>query len=151
MCRAAAGKAEARGHLKLDEPDFKSVLATYSAQRRLDIAGEHSQEFKDFNGLVQLFSGWKKIFTTQEMLARISSDYIKKTTDSEFKALDAVQFAHLLFRSGVISATTKGGGKGAKHYDYEDRPTLLTSRAALDDGLDWEIPLFLRPALKLGY
>lgn len=151
LCRAAALKADARGHIKIDEPDFKSVLAEYSAQRRLDIAGEHSQEYKDFNGLVQVFSGWKKLFTTQEMLARISSEYIKKLTGADGKAFDAVQLAHLLFRSGVISAVSNGGTKGAKHFDYEDRPTLLTSRAALDDGLDWEIPMFLRSALKLGY
>lgn len=151
LCRAAAKVADGRGHLKIDEPDFKSVLASYSAQRRLDIVGEHSQEFRDFNGLVQVFSGWKKTFTTQEMLARISTAYIKKSTESEAKSLDAVQLAHLLFRSGVIGAVSKGAGKGAKRMEYEDRPTLLTSRAALDDGLDWEIPMFLRPALKLGY
>lgn len=151
LCRAAALKADSRGHLKIDEPDFKSVLAEYSAQRRLDIVGEHSQEYKDFNSLIQVFSGWKKLFQTQEMLTRISSEYLKKSTGNETKAFDAVQLAHLLFRSGVISAVSKSGGKGAKHFDYEDRPTLLTSRAALDDGLDWEIPMFLRAALKLSY
>lgn len=151
LCRAAALKADSRGHLKIDEPDFKSVLATYSAQRRLDLVGEHSQEFRDFNGLVQTLSGWKKIFTTQEMLARISAEYIKKSTDPAAKGFDAVQLANLMFRSGAINTVSKGGGKGAKRFDYEDRPTLLTSRAALDDGFDWEIPMFLRPALKLGY
>ena len=151
LCREAGRTADARGHLKIDEPDVKSVLAAYSAQRRLDIAGEHSQEYQDFNGLVQVFSGWKRTFTTQEMLSRISTDYLKKVVDSESKPFDAVQLAHLLFRSGVITAISKGGGKGVKRMEYEDRPTLLTSRAALDEGFDWEIPMFLRAALKLGY
>lgn len=151
LCRQASLTADARGHLKIDEPDFRSVLATYSAQRRLDIVGEHSQEFKDFNGLIQIFSGWKRSFKTQEMLSRISNEYLKKVVASDSRSVDAVQLAHLLFRSGVINAVSNGGQRGARRMEYEDRPTLLTSRAALDEGFDWEIPMFLRAALKLGY
>lgn len=151
LCRSAALKAEARGHIKIDEPDIKSALPTYSAQRRLDLVGEHSQEYRDMNGLIQVFSGWKKSFTTQEMLARISTEHTKKSTDSEVRSADAVQLAHLLFRSGAITAVSRGSGKKLKRLDYEDRPTLLTSRASLDEGFDWEIPMFLRAALKLGW
>lgn len=151
LCREAARIADTRGHLKIDEPDIRSVLAAYSVQRRLDIAGEHSQEYQDFNALVQVFSGWNRTFTTQEMLSRISNSYLKKVVDSESRLFDAVQLAHLLFRSGVITAISKGSARGVKRMEYEDRPTLLTSRAALDEGFDWEIPMFLRAALKLGY
>lgn len=150
LCREAAKKADLRGHLKIDEPDVKSVLPSYSAQRRLDLTGEHSQEYADFNGLLQTFSEWKRKFTTQELLTRISAEYIKKSTDAEVKQSDAVHLAHLLFRSGALTAVSKTGGRRALHLDYEDQPTLLTSRAALDQGFDWEIPMFLRPALKLA-
>lgn len=150
LCRAAAKLANSRGHLKIDEPDVRSALPAYSAQRRLDLVGEHSQEYGEFNVLLQVFSGWNRRFTTQEMLTRISTDHIKKSTSQEARQSDAVNLAHLLFRSGAITAVNKTGGAKAQRYDYEDRPTLLTSRAELDEGCDWEVPMFLRDALKLS-
>ena len=149
LCRAASKLAERRGHLKIDGPDINSALPAYSAQRRLDLVGEHSQEYSYFNVLLQTFSGWKRRFTTQEMLTKISAEYIKKTTSTPGRQSDAVQLAHLLFRSGTITAVRKGGGRRAPRFEYEDRPTLLTSRAELDEGCDWEIPMFLRDALKI--
>lgn len=148
LCRAAAVIADGRGHIKIDEPDVRSALGAYSAQRRLDLVGEHSQEYKSINSLIQVFSGWKKSFTTQELLNRISAEHVKKSTDDEVRSSDSMQLAHLLFRSGVISAV-KGGAK-TKRLDYEDVPTLLTSRASLDEGHGWEIPMFLRYALKVS-
>lgn len=151
LCRAAAIKADARGHQKIDEMDVKSVLGSYSAQRRLDLAGEHSSEYRDFNGLLQIFSGWKKKFSTTELLSRISNEHIKKATASEgeTRLQDAVQLAHLLFRAGALAAIKKNASYRNQHLDYEDKPTLLTSRAALDEGFDWEIPMYLRPAFKM--
>lgn len=150
LCRAAADKSIRRGHLKVEESDVKSVLAAFSAQRRLDLVGEHNFEYPDFNGLLQVFSGWKKKFTTQEMLSRISADHIRKATVGEVdpKMKDAVNLAHLLFRSGAIGAVSAGKGR-PEHFEYEDRPTLLASRANLDEGNDWEIPMFLRPDFHL--
>lgn len=151
LCRAAALKAYERGHQKVEEGDVKFVFPSYSSQRRLDLVGEHSSEYQDFNGLLQVFSGWQRKFKTQEMLARISSEHLKKATgDAAARNYDAVQLAHLLFRSGALTAVS-GAGKKAQRLDYEDAPTLLTSRADLDEGYEWEIPLFLRPALKMYY
>lgn len=150
LCRAAARLADSRGHFKIDEPDVRGALPSYSSQRRLDLAGEHSQEYRDFNGLLQVFSGWKKHFTTQEMLSRIHTEHIKKATDSEIRQRDAVQLAHLLFRSGALTAVSRNG-KRPQRFEYEDQPTLLTSRGALDEGCDWEVPMFLRAALRLAY
>ncbi|MGX5728979.1 P-loop ATPase, Sll1717 family [Pseudoxanthomonas beigongshangi] len=149
LCRAAAVKADSRGHIKIDEPDIKSVLPEYSAQRRLDLTGEHSQEYDHIGSLMQVFSGWRRSFTTQELLGRIHAEHIRKS--KEQGSSDAVQLAHLLFRGGVISAVKEDGGKRAKRLEFEENPTLLTSRISLDEGYGWEIPMFLRPALKLGY
>lgn len=150
LCRAAAHKAAARGHQKIEETDVRGVMATYSAHRRLDLVGEHSFEYGDFNGLLQIFSGWKKKFTTQEMLSRISAEHIRRATASEVdpKSRDAVNLAHLLFRSGALNAVDESRNR-IEHLEYEDRPTLLTSRANLDEGYGWEIPLFLRPDFRL--
>lgn len=150
LCRAAAHKASGRGHFRIDEPDVRGVLGEYSLQRRLDLVGEHAQEYPDFNGLLQVFSGWQRSFSTQEMLSRISSHHTKKATDQTSRQADALQLAHLLFRSGAITAIG-GSGKKATRVEFEDRPTLLTSRAEPDEGFNWEIPMFLRDALKLNY
>ena len=144
LCRAAALKAARRGGDRIELRDLNAELGAYSLQRRQDIVGEHSHEYSDFNALLQIFADWKKRFTTPELLKRISELHIAKLVPPALKP-DPVYLAHLLFRSGFINAVrlNKRTNK-ADHYEFEDRPTLLISRGNLDEGCEWEIPLFLR-------
>jgi len=143
LCRAAAEKSYRRGHDKVEERDVRDVLSAYSAARRSDIVGEHSHEYPQFNVMCQIFSQWKRRFTTQELLSRIANNHLKLHTIGEGDRADPIYLAHLLFRAGLINGV-KAGVKRPEYVEFEDRPNLLTSRGNLDEGCLWEVPMYLR-------
>jgi hypothetical protein len=144
LCRSAALRAVRRGSERIEAVHINAELSSYSLQRRQDLVGEHTHEYSEFNSLLQVFADWQKKFTSQELLKRISERHIAKIVPPAVKP-DPVYLAHLLYRSGFINAVkiNKQTGK-AQYFEYEDRPTLLMSRGNLDEGCDWEIPMFLR-------
>lgn len=143
LCRAAALRAAKNGHVKVEESDLRSELIRYSLRRRQDLVGEHSYEYAEFNSLLQIFHRWQKRFKTSDLLRRIVELHIKKMPGQGEKP-DPVVLAHLLYRAGFMNAARQRRDGKSEYFEFEDRPGLLTSRGDLDEGCEWEIPMFLR-------
>lgn len=143
LCRASAEHAFRARHVLVEEGDVQAKLASYSLKRRQDLVSEHSYEYPEFNSLLQIFANWKRKFTSQELLKRVNEFHIKRIPGTGQKP-DPVALAHLLYRAGFINAVRQRPKAKPEYYEFEDRPGLLMSRGDLDEGCDWEIPMFLR-------
>jgi hypothetical protein len=97
---------------------------------------------------------WRSAFHRgNELLYRVTDKIIRleglPVIDGIEQSGDSLYIAYFLFRIGFLHARDEKAKTGLGFVKFEDRPSLLTSRANLDDGLVWEIHPSFRDALKI--
>ena len=156
LCRLAGVEATKVHSRFIGIQEINQVMGEFGRRRLSDIYKEHQHQFADLKRLIETFSNGPKQYTTSELMARITMNYIRlrgavgipDVDGQPFR--DSWQLAHFIYKCGFIS----GHNVGAVSLDvpefvsYEARPDLLEVETNLDDGMNWEIQPAYRQILR---
>jgi hypothetical protein len=105
------------------------------------------------DAIIEIFSGGKPRFTTDELLAIITEKIVRHRgvpiIDGLPAANGSLTIANFLFRTGFITGRDEKDVAGLGFVRFEDRPNLLTTTANIDDGLSWEVHPAYRDILRI--
>jgi hypothetical protein len=154
LCKLAGRDAFDKNTSLISIGHVRSVLREYGQLRVNDLYKEHRHQCPTLQELVESFSGGTQRFTTDELLDHISEKIVKRIGVPAIDGVNAekgtLSVAHFLFRCGFIAARDETDPTGLVFVRYEERPNLLSTRANLDDGLDWEIHPSYRQVLRIS-
>ncbi|WP_139834972.1 P-loop ATPase, Sll1717 family [Pseudomonas sp. B35(2017)] len=153
LCKLAGNDAFNKNADKISIGHIHSVLRPYGQLRVADLYKEHRHQCSKLEDLIECFSGGRKRYSTKELLDHLADKVI---TPRGFPNIDGVHaeggvigVANFLYRIGFITARDDQDVTGLGFIRFEDRPTLLTTKANLDDNLDWEIHPSYRSVLRI--
>jgi hypothetical protein len=130
-----------------------AVLRQYGQFRINDLYKEHRHQCNRLEDIIESFSGGRKDFTTNALLARLTEKVIRHrglpTIDGVPAVNGSLTIAHFLYRMGFIAARDENDQAGLGFVRFEERPNLLTSTVNLDDDLTWEIHPSYREVLRI--
>lgn len=156
LCRLSGVNAVHSGYDRIGIQEINQAMREFGKRRLADLYKEHGHQFDDLKRLIESFSGGPKEYTTDELMKRITSHYLKLVSASSIPEVDGVpyrdswQIAHFLFKCGFISGNNlKRGNLVLPDYvTYDLRPDLLEVGTNLDDGMTWEIQPAYRQILR---
>jgi hypothetical protein len=153
LCKLAGSDAFTKQADKISIGHIRSILRPYGQLRVADLYKEHRHQCSRLEDLIESFSGGKKRYTTKELMDHLVE---KVVTPRGFPNIDGVTseggvigVAHFLYRIGFITARDDEDVAGLGFIRFEDRPSLLTTKANLDDNMDWEIHPSYRSVLRI--
>lgn len=153
LCKLAGSDAFAKKADKISIGHIRSILRPYGQLRVADLYKEHRHQCSRLEDLIESFSGGKKRYTTKDLMNHLVE---KVVTPRGFPNIDGVTseggvvgIAHFLYRIGFITARDDEDVSGLGFIRFEDRPSLLTTKANLDDSMDWEIHPSYRSVLRI--
>lgn len=154
LCKLAAKDAyKNNAQPRIGVRNISNVMKSYGNSRLLDLYKEHSHQCPKIKTVIEAFANGPKRYTSHELLYRITDKIIRIEGLPEIDGIessgDSLFIAYFLYRVGFIHARDENDRTGLNFVSHEDRPTLLTSRANLDDGLSWEIHPSYRDILRI--
>ena len=153
LCKLAGKHAVSENYSLISIQDISNVMQTYGNSRIIDLIKEHAHQCKKIKQILEAFAGGPKRYTTHELLFRITDKIIRLEGMPQIDGIensgDSLYISHFLYRIGFICARDETVETGLGFIKHEERPTLLTARANLDDGLDWEIHPGYRQVLRI--
>jgi hypothetical protein len=153
LCKLAGSEAFQNNSDKISIGHIRSVLRPYGKLRVADLYKEHRHQCSRLEDLIECFSGGKKRYSTKELLDHLVDNVISPRGFPNIDGVHAeggvIGVASFLYRIGFITARDDQDVAGLGFIRFEDRPTLLTTKANLDDGLDWEIHPSYRSVLRI--
>lgn len=153
LCKLAAKNAVSKGYAIITINSISNVMEKYGHSRLMDLYKEHAHQCPKIKSIIEAFSSGPKRYTTHELFYRITDKIIRLEGLPEIDGIersgDSLYIAHFLYRIGFIQARDDDDKTGLGFIKYEERPSLLTSRANLDDGHDWEIHPSYRDILRI--
>lgn len=153
LCKLAGKDAHDKSSSLISIGHIRSVMRDYGQFRLSDLYKEHRHQCPALQEIVESFSGGDVRFSTAELLGHITDRVVRRIGVPKIDGINAEQgslsVAHFLYRSGFIAARDESDVAGLGFIRYEERPNLLSSKANLDDGLDWEIHPSYREVLRI--
>ncbi|MDO4640847.1 MAG: hypothetical protein Q4A84_03970 [Neisseria sp.] len=130
---------------------IKQVLFEYGQARLADIPREHAHQCPNIQDIINAFSKQRIRYTTQELLNFIENKiFSHMQIDIDGHKIDEpLKLARYLFRIGFIMGVDKKHEENPEYYQYEDKPSLLTNEANLDDGMTWMVHYAYQAVLSL--
>lgn len=155
LCKMAAKTAITRGAARISLDHVIKNLEDYGRARIDDIVREHRHQCAVVEELVHGFSRQNAKLKTDELLKIIKDRILSHIGDIRIDGLpvhnDAVSIARFLYKVGFLLARKEYTGGSYRHYRFEEKPELLASRTALDQGLMWEIHPCFRAYLDCAW
>jgi hypothetical protein len=152
LAKVAAARAARLNRSKISLDDIVDDFATFGNNRLQDTAAEFRPRCAEVEELLSAFNREREQLTTAELLDVIDTKILSHL-DVRIAGVSTrpsnVQVAALLFEIGLFYARRDYPDGSYEHLTFSDRPTLLRSRASLDDGLAWEIHPVFRQALEM--
>ena len=153
LCKLAGKNACQNNYPQISVQNISNVMESYGNSRLLDLYKEHSHQCPKIKNIIEAFANGKRRYTTHELLYRITEKVIRlegmPEVDGVENSGDSLYIAYFLFRIGFIQARDDNDKEPLNFIKHEDRTSLLTSRANLDDGLNWEIHPSYRDILRI--
>lgn len=155
LCRLAGVEAFKSGSSHIGIQEINKVMGEFGRRRLSDLYKEHQHQFTDLKRLIESFSGGPRKYTTEDLLGRIMSHYLKPrgvvgmpdVDGQPYK--DSWQLAHFIYKCGFITGHNQRPGMDVPEFvAYEARPDLLEVGSNLDDGMSWEIQPAYRNILR---
>jgi hypothetical protein len=132
--------------------DINRELVSFGRRRIEDTIAEYSVQCSNLEELLTAFSQEPERFETEQLLRIIKNkalNHLSIKIEGVLGSPSAVEVAHFLFQIGFLTARKDIDENNYEHFSYEDKPTLLSSRANLDQGHSWEIHPVFRQVLSL--
>jgi len=153
LCKLAGLEAYNTDANKIAFGHIRSVLRKYGDARLSDLYKEHRHQCSNIEAIVEAFGNGPTVYTTQQLLDRITERIIKRVGMPNIDGMRAdngsISIANFLYRIGFVAARDDGENDTLGFIRFEERPTLLTTVSNLDDGLRWEIHPSYRDALRI--
>jgi hypothetical protein len=152
LCRKAAAKSIQNSHSKIMFNDINSELYSFGKRRIEDTIAEYNVQCPNLEELLTAFSQEPERFKTEHLLKIIQNkvlSHMHLKIEGILGTPSAIEVAHFLFQIGFITARKDDDKQNYEHFSYEDKPSLLSSRANLDQGHTWEIHPVFRQILSL--
>lgn len=156
LCRLAGTEATKVGSRFIGIREINQVMGEFGRRRLSDLYKEHQHQFADLKRLIEAFSNGPKQYSTDDLLRRITSNYVKvrgavgipDVDGQPFR--DSWQLAHFIYKCGFISGHNVDNIslEVPEFVSYEARPDLLEVETNLDDGMNWEIQPAYRQILR---
>jgi hypothetical protein len=152
LCKSAAKRAVERGRNWIARDDIFYRLDEFGRRRIEDTVAEFRSQCPEVAELISAFNREPEQFTTARLLTVIERKILSHLAPrisglvGEARALDV---AHFLFQIGFIFPREDFPDLTYRHIPYAERPHLLRSRTAVDDGMVWEIHPVFRQALEM--
>jgi hypothetical protein len=154
LCKLAGKSAYDQAVALIGVGQLRHNMVRYGELRVDDLYREHRHQCPNLQSIIEAFAGGRERFSTMELQTKITNSIIDvigfPIIDGAVKSQGSLAIAHFLYRVGFICARDDRDHRGLGFVRYEDRPNLLSSKANLDDGLNWEIHPSYRDVLRIG-
>ncbi|RYZ92430.1 MAG: hypothetical protein EOP06_04270 [Proteobacteria bacterium] len=156
LCRLAGIEATKDNSHHITIQEINKVMGEFGRRRLSDLYKEHQHQFPDLKRLIESFSNGPRRFTTDELVARITLQYVKSRgavaiPEVDGRAFqDSWQLAHFVYKCGFINGHNSQNATldVPEFISYDARPDLLEVGTNLDDGMTWEIQPAYRNILR---
>jgi hypothetical protein len=156
LCRLSGVNAVQNRYEKIGIQEINQSMREFGKRRLSDLYKEHGHQFDDLKRLIESFSNGPKEYTTDDLMKRIASHYLRLVSAQSIPEIDGApyrdswQIAHFLYKCGFISGNNLKRGNVAipDYVNYDLRPDLLEVGTNLDDGMTWEIQPAYRQILR---
>jgi hypothetical protein len=152
LCKLASGRASQAKRDRIIRDDLVTDLAGFGDRRIQDTIAEFKSQCGQIEELISAFNRQPEQMTTAELL-RVIDSKILEHVDVRISGVPgkpkAVQVAAFLFEIGFIFGRRDYSDGTYEHVTFSEKPSLLRSRASLDDGLSWEVHPVFRQSLEM--
>lgn len=156
LCRLAGVEATKVHSRYIGIQEINQVMGEFGRRRLSDLYKEHQHQFADLKRLIESFSNGPRHYSTVDLLARITTNYIKIRGAVSIPEVDghayrdSWQLAHFIYKCGFISGHNAADASldVPEFVSYDARPDLLEVGNNLDDGMTWEIQPAYRRILR---
>jgi hypothetical protein len=153
LCKRALKKHREDKKIQICIDHFYEAMDDHGKARLKDLYKEHSQEFKQIEKLIHIFSGGAAYYKTESLLFILDDKFGNKNKkngiDRVKEKIDCLNNANFLYKIGFIH-TTKFGNYNLKNtIQYEDKPDLLIDIYNLDFNYHWMINIIYQKALNI--
>jgi hypothetical protein len=152
LCKIAATSAAKKGRSRVLRDDVTGELTGFGRRRIEDTVAEFRSRCAELDELISAFSREKEQLSTDELLKIIDNKiltHINPTIAGVSGKPRNIDVAAFLFEIGLFYARRELGEDAYEHLTFSDDPTLLRSRANLDQGVAWEIHPVFRQTLNI--
>ena len=152
LCKFGAQRAIQQGRNSITREDLFFRLAEFGGHRMQDTIAEFGPQCPEVGELIGAFAGEKEQFSTAELMGVIERKvltHLAPTIVGVVGRVTAREVAHLLFEIGFIFPREDFPDATYRHVPFAEKPSLLRSRTALDEGMLWEIHPVFRQALGM--
>jgi hypothetical protein len=152
LSKGGAAIAAGRSHQRITHDDLIADLTKFGDRRIQDTVAEFRSQCAEIEELISAFSRSSEQLTTDELF-RLIENKILNHVDVRIAGIPGrpkgIHVAAFLFEVGFVYGRRDYGDGKYDHFSYAERPSLLRSRANMDDGLTWEIHPVFRQALEI--
>lgn len=152
LAKVAANSAAGIRRTRITRDDIVGELAAFGRRRIEDTVAEFRSRCPETEELISAFTRQKEQFTTDELLKIIDNKiltHIQPTIAGVSGRPNNINVASFLFELGLFYGRRDFPDGSYEHVTFSDSPSLLRSRANLDEGLSWEIHPVFRQALNI--
>ncbi|MBL8268587.1 P-loop ATPase, Sll1717 family [Steroidobacter sp.] len=147
LCRMAGDNAAMKGEQRIALHHIKQAMPVFGQRRLSDLYREHQYQFADLRALIESFAAGPRNYTTDQLLERLGTGYLKRTPVERIPMVDGtpftgpMQLARFLFMIGFFNGHNADyrGRAVPEFVSFEERPDLLQVETNRDDGMTWEV------------
>lgn len=153
LCKVSAAKALSRHASRIGLEHINAEMAEFGQNRISDVVAEFKPQCPQLDELIDAFYGGRELYTTDQLAEHIETKVLAIFTPNiagMTGAPRAMDVASFLFEVGLFFARRDIAGGGYEHISFAQRPGLLRSRIAPEEGLSWEIHPVFRQALRVS-
>ncbi len=149
LCRMAGMEAQ-RGCHKIKAGHFNGILEKYGSYRLDDLVSEYRNQCPELQEILQTFAGRGATFTTKQLLLTIKNHLsaLMPLQINGYPTEQPLPIAKFLFQIGFLQVSKTDGDGQMHHYDFDQKPNLLTLSSNLDAGMIWRVPQLFARALQ---
>lgn len=136
----------------IDRADIFKELTAFGKRRIQDTIAEFRSQCPEVEELLAAFMRGNEEYSTAELLSLIEKKILSHLKPKIFGIIGsagAMDVAAFLFEIGFFFGRRERDDGHYDHITFSDRPSLLRSRTAINDGLRWEIHPAFRTALEM--
>lgn len=152
LCKVGGKEAARRRSKSISRNDVLSDYDSFGRKRIDDMVAEFEDYCPEVGEVIDAFHRQSEEYATDELLSvidRFILNHLNPRIEGVTGRVRARNVAAFLFEVGFIFARKDNADGSYKHFTFSEKPSLLRSRTALDQGLRWEVHPIFRQALEM--